>query len=36
MEYARRQKKAILNQKDKAFIEYKFKLVDGELRIVPL
>ena len=36
MEYARRQKKAILNQKDKAFIEYKFKLVDGDLRIVPL
>jgi hypothetical protein len=36
MEYARRQKKTILNQKDKAFIEYKFKQIDGQLKIVPL
>lgn len=36
MEYARRQKKAILNQKEKHFLEYKFKQIDGQLKIVPI
>ena len=36
MEYARRQKKTILNQKEKHFLEYKFKQIDGQLKIVPL